>query len=84
MEECKDFIVRHFAFVGQVESYSQSFRLMTKLLGDEREPSHHVRRTVETTHNRLQMIPALVERICNLNSLDVELYDYFRGRIRLL
>jgi hypothetical protein len=78
VEDCKAFVVERFAFVGLVEMYPLSFRLVTRLLGKERAPSAHVRKTMDSAHNRIEITPELVERLRELNSLDVELYDYFR------
>jgi hypothetical protein len=81
LEECKEFIVNRFAFVGVVEMYPLSFRLMTRMLGQERGPSHHVRKTMETEHNHVEVTPELIKTIRELNSQDMELYGYFRSKL---
>lgn len=81
VEECKEFIVEHFAFVGLLEMYPLSFRLVTRMLGQERGPSRHVRKTMENEHNRVEVTPELVELLRELNSQDLELYDYFRSKL---
>lgn len=78
VEDCKAFVVEHFAFVGLVEMYPLSFRLVTRLLGKERAPSRHVRRTTDSAHNQIEITPEIAERLREFNSQDVELYDYFR------
>lgn len=82
VDECIQFVVEHFAFVGVVEMYPLSFRLMTRLVGCERGPRHHVRKTVETEHNRVEVTPELVKRVRQLNSRDEAVYRYFHDRLR--
>ena len=84
LEECIAFMVERFAFVGTVEMYPLSVRLVTRLMGEERSPSRYLRKTVDNQHNQLEVTPALMERVRELNSLDVALYGYFHSKLRSL
>lgn len=81
LQQCVDFMVARFAFVGVVEMYPPCFRLVTKLMGQERSPTRHLRKTVETEYNRIELSPQLLNRIRQLNLLDIELYTFFHGRL---
>lgn len=82
INDCIDFVVERFAFVGLLEMYPMSFRLITTLMEQERSPSRYLRKTVDTEYNRVEVTPELVERVRELNSLDVELYDYFHTKLQ--
>jgi hypothetical protein len=81
LQQCVDFIVARFAFVGVFEMYPLSIRLVTRLMGQERWPSQHLRKTVETEHNRIEPSPQLLDRIRQLNELDLELYNVFHAKL---
>lgn len=81
LDECIAFVVEHFAFVGAVEMYPLSVRLVTRLMGQERSPSRHLRKTLENEHNQFEVTPELIERVRELNSLDVALYSYFHSKL---
>ncbi len=81
LEECIAFVVERFAFVGAVEMYPLSVRLVTRLMGQERSPSRYLRKTVANQHNQFEVTPELVERVRELNRLDVALYNYFHGKL---
>jgi len=82
LEECIAFIVERFAFVGLVEMYPLSVRLVTRLMEEERSPSRYLRKTLETEHNRIEVTSELIARVRELNSLDVAIHSYFRGKLR--
>jgi hypothetical protein len=82
VEDCIQFLVEDFAFVGLVEMYPLSVRLVTRLMERERSPSRHLRITSETEHNRIEVTPKLIEQVRELNSSDVALYSYFHAKLR--
>lgn len=81
VEDCIEFVVEHFAFIGLVEMYPLAVRLVTRLMDQERSPTHYIRKTEDNEHNQLDITPELLDRVCELNSLDVALYDYFRAKL---
>ena len=81
VEDCIEFVVERFAFVGLVEMYPLSFRLVTRLMEEERSPTQYVRKTEDNEHNRFDVTPELLDRVREINSLDVMLYDYFHDRL---
>jgi hypothetical protein len=82
LDECIAFIVERFSFVGVVEMYPMSVRLVTRLMEQERSPSRYVRKTVDNEFNQVEVTPELLEQVRELNSLDVALYDYFYAKLR--
>ena len=82
LDECITFIVERFAFVGLVEMYPMSVRLVTRLMGLERSPSRYLRKTLETEDNRIEVTSQMIERVRELNSLDVAIHGYFRARLK--
>jgi hypothetical protein len=81
VEECIDFIVERFAFVGLVEMYPLSVRLVTRLMEQERSPTLYVRKTEDNDYNQFEVTPELLDRVREINSLDVILYDYFHDKL---
>lgn len=82
VEDCIAFVVERFAFVGLVEMYPLSVRLVTRLMEQERSPTVYVRKTEDNEHNQLEITPELLDRVREINSLDVALYDYFHDKLR--
>jgi len=85
VEDCIEFVVERFAFVGLVEMYPLAVRLVTRLMEQERSPTHYIRKTEDNEHNQIDITPELLDRVREFNSLDVALYDYFHaklGRVR--
>ena len=79
-QECIDFILRSYAFVGIQEMYPISFRTLTALLGGARWPK--VRENVtEGSETVRQVSPALVSRIREVNRLDTAIYEYFQRQL---
>ncbi|HEX8234172.1 MAG TPA: sulfotransferase family 2 domain-containing protein [Caulobacteraceae bacterium] len=64
------------AFIGAVEMYPLSFSLMFKLMGQERRPKLHVRKTEARPENDVEVTPALRQRISELNQIDEAIYGY--------
>jgi hypothetical protein len=74
-------IERTFAFVGLVETYPVSFRTMFHLLGKERRPKVHTRKTTETAENKVELDGRLAGSLKAANSLDLAIYRHFRQRL---
>jgi len=81
VEDCIEFVVERFAFVGLVEMYPLAVRLVTRLMEQERSPTHYIRKTENNEHNQFDITPELLDRVREINSLDVALYDYFHARL---
>jgi hypothetical protein len=77
IDDCIQFIVDRFAFVGIVEMYPLSFRLVTRLMGAEQAHSSHERATPDESDNRIELTSDLIRILRRLNAIDVALYEYF-------
>ncbi|MEM9048131.1 MAG: hypothetical protein AAGC92_05375 [Pseudomonadota bacterium] len=63
-----------YAFVGLQERYALSFRMMSILMWGGSEPQAHSRVTPDADDNRIEITPALSERILARNALDLAIY----------
>jgi hypothetical protein len=79
-QECIDFILRTYAFVGIQEMYPISFRLLTALLGQPGWPKVRENVAADSEAER-QVDPALAARIRALNPLDCAIYGFFQSRL---
>lgn len=79
LDECIKHVIDRFAFVGIVEMYPMSFRLVTRLMEAEQPHSSHERKTSESDVGHIEPTPELTRRLRALNSLDVALYEYFHA-----
>lgn len=77
-----DHLLGRYTFVGLLEMYPLSFRVLMRLLGQDREPTMHLRRTSAAEAGEMAMTPALLETIREGNSKDVELYDAVHQRLK--
>jgi hypothetical protein len=82
LDECVHFLVERFSFIGAVEMYPVSFRLITRLMGREGVPVRYDRKTPDTELNRVEVTPKLIAYIRQINALDVALYDFFSSALR--
>lgn len=71
---------REFAFVGLLERYPLSFRLLTTLLGQPSRPELYIRRTAATDDNTVELTDEIVRQIRRRNQKDMALYRHFRTR----
>lgn len=71
-----------FVFVGAMETYEMSFRIMMALLGVVRTPSVFLRKTNAEEASTVHLTPTLEAAIRAANARDVELYDGFMARLR--
>lgn len=67
-------VCQAMAFIGAVEMYPLSFSLMFKLMGEDRRPKLHVRKTEARAENDVEVTPALRQRIRELNPIDEAIY----------
>lgn len=79
--EIDAFISSHYAFVGLLEMYPLSFNILSLLLGHDRMPSEHKRRTQDTADNEVAETPALREMIAACNQRDSALYETARHKL---
>jgi hypothetical protein len=70
-----------FSFVGTLEAYEMSFRLLFKLFGCAREPILHERETKREPSCDAEADERLRARMRELNATDIELYDHFRRKL---
>lgn len=80
--ETADHVLDNFTFVGSMETYDASFRIMMALLGVERAPSVFLRKTSDGEATAVPMTPELDASIRAANARDVALYDTLMHRIR--
>jgi len=76
-----DYLLDNFEFVGLQDDYDASFRILARLIGIEREPSHHARTNPPTPDNPAEIDPALAARIEAAHALDRALFDGVRTRL---
>jgi hypothetical protein len=80
-EECVDYVMRTYTFVGVQEMYDLCFRTLTTLVGTPAWP--RLRENVNTEVSAERKIePELEERIRRANALDCAIYDYFAPRLQ--
>jgi len=71
-----------FTFVGAMETYALSFRIMMDLLKQERAPSVFLRKTEDAQATSVELTPELEARIRDANAKDVVLYETFMAKLR--
>lgn len=79
--EIDAFISDNYAFIGLLEMYPLSFNILSLLLGHDRMPSEHKRKTEDTADNAVEDTPALREMIAAYNRRDTALYDLVRRKL---
>ncbi|OWK27924.1 sulfotransferase family 2 domain-containing protein [Sphingomonas dokdonensis] len=75
------FISTNYAFIGLLEMYPLSFNILSLLLGHDRMPSEHKRKTEDTADNAVEETPALREMIAATNQRDSALYELVRLKL---
>lgn len=80
-EQIDRFIGDNYAFVGLLEMYPLSFNILARLLGQDRMPSEHKRKTEDTDDNVVDVTPQLRATIAAHNARDMALYDAARARL---
>lgn len=70
---------RSYSFIGVTECYELSCRILFRLLGEDALPSVYERRTLKQPNNQIPGLEDRVPRIRELNALDQQVYDHFRG-----
>lgn len=66
-----------FAFVGLLEMYPMSFNIAFDIMGFPGcFPERHKNKTVDTEDNAIEVTPAILKRIRELNQLDIALYEH--------
>lgn len=79
--EIAGFIDDNYAFVGLLELYDLSFNILSRLLGHDRLPAEHKRRTENTDDNAVNVTLALRALIAGHNPRDQALYDLVHDRL---
>jgi hypothetical protein len=72
---------RDFTFIGTLETYDYSLRLLSRLLGCALRPETVVRRTDDGDDNRVELTPALEQEIVAANALDLALWTHYQTRL---
>ena len=80
-EQIDAFISANYAFIGLLEMYPLSFNILSLLLGHDRMPSEHKRKTEDTADNEVEETPALREMIAATNQRDSALYELVRLKL---
>lgn len=70
-------IEEDYAFVGLLEMYPMSFNVAFDIMGvPDSFPATHKNKTLETEDTAIEVTPAILKRIRELNALDVALYEH--------
>lgn len=75
------FVSTHYAFIGLLEAYPMSFNILARLLGHDRLPSEHKRRTEATQENAVALTDELRAAIADRNPRDVALYQIVQEKL---
>ncbi len=75
------FVSANYAFIGLVERYPLSFNILSRLLGHDRQPAEHKRKTEDVEGNVVALTPELRSAIAAHNPRDHALYDITRVRL---
>ncbi len=75
------FVSANYAFIGLVERYPLSFNILSRLLGHDRQPAEHKRKTEDIETNAVAMTPELRSVIAAHNPRDQALYDIAHARL---
>lgn len=81
-QQIVEHVIDRFTFVGSMEMYDTSFRIVMELLGVDRAPSVFLRKTDAGQATEVAMTPSLEEHIREANAKDVALYDAFMQELR--
>lgn len=73
---------REFAFVGLLEMYPLTFRLMTKLLGRSKGPRRHERKTETVGSNTFTLSDKDIATLRQNNSKDDYIFRYYSQRFK--
>jgi len=68
-----------FSFVGTLELYDLSFRLVTSLLGNPRDPKVYTRKTENNERNNIALSEDVVQRMKEVNAKDAEIFDHYQS-----
>lgn len=79
LEQAKQNIERHFSVVGLLERYPETLQLMAQTFDLPALNQHHVNANREKT-NKTPLSEALMEKIREMNRLDMALYDWVSER----
>lgn len=79
--EIDAFISANYAFIGLLEMYPLSFNILSLLLGHDRMPSEHKRKTEDTADNSVEDTPELRDMIAAHNQRDWALYEAVRSKL---
>lgn len=79
--ELFEFLDESVSFVGLTEMYPMSFNIVMQLLGLNRLPTSHKRKTEPTKYNLVVRSPELVKRIKEANSKDFATFRFVKERL---
>jgi hypothetical protein len=78
MEALIEYLDENLTFIGVQDAYPLSFSLVFSLLGKDRHPRLHERRTEKTEFNQIELTAELENRIHSCNDLDLRLFRHYR------
>ncbi|MBW6396659.1 sulfotransferase family 2 domain-containing protein [Roseomonas sp. HJA6] len=79
-----DHLLDTFEFVGLQDDYDTSFRILTRLIGIQREPSLRERTNPPTQDNPADIDPTLAARIEAAHAFDRSLFEELRRRLDMV
>ncbi len=83
-EAAFQYVLANFAFIGLQEMYPLTLRTLTTLMGNPRSAEAKVRVNTEGDDNKVELTPELEQRLKELNSMDVALFNRFTQRWRAI
>jgi len=81
MDELFEFFDERVSFVGLMEMYPMTFNIVMQLLGLNRLPTSHKRKTEPTKYNQVIRTPELLKRIKEANTRDFAMFRFVKERL---
>jgi hypothetical protein len=79
-EDCIEFILNEFDFVGLAENMNMTTKLFFSLFGLRAAPRQGQERAAQTDLNRTQVSRQIIDNVAKLNAADYQIYNHFRER----
>ena len=80
LDKAKDNINKYFSFIGVVEQYSESLKIMATMFGLARLEEHLANKTRPNSEG-MTLPPDIISKIRSQNLLDLALYEWIKHDI---
>lgn len=81
LEETIEDLEKRFVLVGTLDHYALCGRVLFRLLGEDRAPQLHTRKTESRAENEIPNLEALRPQVLLCNALDQAIYTHFTARL---